>query len=233
MDNKISVSPSKQFVSGVKAISPILLGMIPFSMVAGIAAADIGLSPGYALAMSVMVFAGAAQLAALQLLSSGAPFWVIVMTAWMINLRFMLYSASIAPYLKRLPTRWKTLLAYLLTDQAYAVSVIEFERHAVFDNRHWFYFSASLMMWLVWQVGTLTGALLGSQLPESWSLDFAIPLVFIALVVPALKDRPAIAAAFVSGLVASLAAGLPFNLGLPVAVVLGILTGMLVGRGSR
>jgi len=89
------------------------------------------------------------------------------------------------------------------------------------------------MMWLVWQVGTLTGALLGSQLPESWSLDFAIPLVFIALVVPALKDRPAIAAAFVSGLVASLAAGLPFNLGLPVAVVLGILTGMLVGRGSR
>ena len=123
-----------------------------------------------------IVFAGAAQLAGLQLIGAGAPAIVTILTAWMINLRFTLYSASLAPHFKGQSTRWKALLAYLLTDQAYAVSIIEFENRKDKPGKHWFYFGAAVGLWLTWQVGTALGVFLGTQVPVSWSLDFAILL---------------------------------------------------------
>lgn len=221
-------SPRSEFISGAKAIAPILLGVVPFAMLAGIAAVDIGLTPLHGFGMSLIVYAGAAQLAGLQLISAGAHPLVIIFTAWVINLRFMLYSASIGEHFKHLSLKWKLPLAYLLSDQAYAASITSLQEEPDRPNKHWLYFGAALIMWATYVIGTLVGVLLGAQVPQSWSLDFALPLTFLALAVPTLKDKPALFAGVISGLVATFAADLPYNLGLPLAVVIGITIGMLL-----
>jgi branched chain amino acid efflux pump len=135
--------------------------------------------------------------------------------------------------LRALPMRWKTLLAYLLTDEAYAVTILNYERDGAAPAGHWFFLGAGLTLWVSWQLSTAAGILLGTALPESWPLDFALPITFIALIVPALKDRPAVAASLTAGTVAVFAYGLPYKLGLMLAGLLGILVGTaLEGRKS-
>jgi len=153
---------------------------------------------------------------------------VIVLTAFVVNVRHLLYSVSIAPHLQSLPSAWKALLSYLLTDEAYAVVVTRYNRHAAGAHRHWFFLGAGLTLWCGWQVSTAVGLLLGGQVPSRWSLDFTLPLIFIALVVPAMKDRADVAAALTAGGVAMLAAGLPLKLGLVAAALAGILGGVAV-----
>ena len=221
-------SPRAQLISGVKAILPVLLGVFPFGMISGVAAVGVGIPAGISLAMSFIIFAGASQLAAVQLLGEGAPILVIIFTALIINLRFVMYSASIAPYFQRIPTQWKGLLAYLLTDQAYAVAVTHFQKNPELKHKRWFFLGAALPIWITWQFGSFLGVFLGAQVPSSWSLDFTIPLTFMALAVLAIKDRATVAAALSAGLVAVAAAGLPFNLGLLSAVLTGIVVGLFV-----
>ena len=197
-------------------------------MIAGISSVEVGLNFTETMQIGLILFAGAAQLAALQLISEQANAWVIILTAWIINLRFLLYSASLAPHLRSANAKLKPLLAFLITDQAYVVSILEFESKQKRPHKHWYYFGAAALMWLTWLVGIVAGALLGAQVPSAWSLDFAIPLTFIALLVPATKDRPAAAAAVVAGLLAAFLINLPFNLSLPTGVVIGIGVGLLV-----
>lgn len=116
-------SPSIEFIFGVRDELPILLGVIPFGMIYGVLALEAGLPAGVAQAMSAVVFAGSAQLLAVKLIGTGAPALVVILTAFVVNLRHALYSASVAPRLKRLSPLWKGLLAYLLTDEAYAVTI--------------------------------------------------------------------------------------------------------------
>ncbi len=211
------------FLAGVKAVLPILLGTAPFAMIAGILAVETGLAPIEAIGMSLIVFAGTAQLAGLQLIGQGAVWWVIVMTAWIINVRFMLYSASLGPYFSKLPLKWKVPLAHLQTDQAFAVSIAEFDEERLPEPlRHWFFFGAAITAWVTWQTGTAVGAFLGAGVPESWQLDFAIPLTFIALLAMSIKNRAMLAAVLVSGVLILAGDGLPYNLGLPLAVVASI-----------
>ncbi|KAA3643161.1 MAG: branched-chain amino acid ABC transporter permease [Chloroflexi bacterium] len=226
-------TPIARFWTGFRALSPIVIGVIPFAMIAGIAAIEVGLSPLEGQSMSLIVFAGAAQLAGMQLIDSGATPIVMILTVWIINLRFMLYSASLGQHFKNIKTIWKAILAFILTDQAYAVSILEFEKNAEKPHKHWYYFGAAVLLWITWQLGTAAGLLLGTEVPESWSLDFAIPLTFIALLVPALKDRPAAFAALAAAVVVVLALGLPYNLGLPLAALAGIGVGMFTERGSQ
>lgn len=221
------------FWSGVRAEFPLLIGVFPFGMIYGALALNAGLSLVASQLMSSIVFAGSSQFIAAQLIYDAAPGLVIVLTIAVVNLRHMLYSASLAPYLEHLPIRWKALLAYLLTDEAYAPTALKFEREGVSPLGHWFLFGAGLALWSTWQVSTGLGIFLGASIPSSWPLDFALPLTFIALVMPALKNRPAIAAALSAGLVALLAYGLPFKLGLILAALTGILVGtILEGRKS-
>jgi predicted branched-subunit amino acid permease len=147
----------------------------------------------------------------------------------------MLYSASLAPYVASLPTRWKVLLSYLLTDEAYAPTIIHYEKEGMTPHAHWFWLGAGLVLWIDWQISTALGILLGAAIPASWSLslEFALPLTFIAMLVPVLKDRPAIAAALSAGAVALIAFSLPYKLGLILAALVGILVGtVLEGRKS-
>ncbi|AAV46792.1 4-azaleucine resistance transporter AzlC [Haloarcula quadrata] len=214
------------FRRGVRDVAPLLLGIIPFGLVAGIATVNAGLGLPAAVGLSVVVFAGASQLAALELLGQNAPLTVVVATAVVINLRLLMYSASIAPYFRNFTGRWKAMLAYVLTDQAYALSVASYRSDSETD-RKWYYLGVAVTLWAVWQVTTIAGALLGTGVPDAWGLEFAIPLVFLAILVPAIEDAATAVAAAVGGAIAVVGAGLPLNLGLLVAAGVGITAGVL------
>ena len=224
---------SKHFWEGTKAEVPLLIGVFPFGLIYGALALDAGLTPTAAQAMSSIVFAGSSQFVASQLLREATPGFVIVLTIAVVNLRHMLYSASLAPYVAALSPRWKVLLSYLLTDEAYAPTILRYERTGITPYAHWFWLGAGLALWVTWQISTALGILLGAAIPESWSLDFALPLTFIAMIVPALRNRPAIATALSAGAVAVLAIPLPYQLGLILAALVGIMVGTLLeGRTS-
>jgi 4-azaleucine resistance transporter AzlC len=223
----------KNFWAGVRAEIPLILGGFPFGMIYGALALNAGLSPAAAQGMSSIVFAGSAQFITTQLVQESAPGFVIVLTIAIVNLRHMLYSASLAPYLAALPTRWKAFLSYLLTDEAYAPTILHYEKEGITPHAHWFLLGAGASLWIDWQISTALGIFLGAAIPESWSLDFALPLTFIAMLVPVLNDRPEIAAALSAGVVALVAFSLPYQLGLILAALVGILVGTLLeGRKS-
>ena len=215
-----------EFLAGVKAELPILLGVVPFGMIYGALALAAGLSPDAAQAMSAIVFAGSAQFVGTQLFATGTPGVVILLTTLVVNLRHMLYSASVAPHLQHLRSGWKWLLAYLLTDEAYAVAIMRYQQPIPVALKHWYFLGAGLTLWSGWQISTAVGIFLAAQVPPAWSLDFTLALTFIALVVPALKDWPDAAAALSAGAMAVLGAGWPYKLGLVAAALTGVLVGL-------
>ncbi|MBM4427928.1 MAG: AzlC family ABC transporter permease [Chloroflexi bacterium] len=221
----------KFFWDGVRAEIPLLIGVFPFGMIYGALALNAGLSAFASQMMSSIVFAGSSQFVTAQLVQDAAPGFVIILTIAVVNLRHMLYSASLAPYLKNLSLKWKFLLSYLLTDEAYAPSIIKYEKEGVNPFSHWFLLGAGFSLWFTWQVSTALGIFLGTEMPEDIPLEFALPLTFIAMVVPILKKRPMIAAAVSAGITALLAYHLPFKLGLILAALVGIIIGtVLEGR---
>lgn len=226
----------QEFVAGVKAELPIVVGVAPFGMIFGAIAVTAGIPALLAQSMSSVIFAGSAQFIAAELMGVGTPALVLLMTTFIVNLRHLLYSASLAEYVRFLPLRWKMLLAYLLTDEAYAVTIIHYTGHDHIDgdpraaHRHWFYLGAGLTLWLSWQTTTALGILLGARIPPSWSLDFALPVTFIAIVVPALHDRPHVGAAVAAGLTAVATHDFPYKLGLMAAALVGILVGLALER---
>ena len=189
-----------------------------------------GLSPASAMAMSIVVYAGASMLAATQLLAADTPVAVILLTVFFINLRFMMYSASLRQHLRALPLRWKALVGYLLADNAYAVAIARFTEHPEMPGKLAFYFGAAVPVWLTWQVGVGLGIVLGAGLPQSWRLEFAAPLAFIALTIPFLRDRALVAAAIAAGVTVVVAWALPARLGLALAALVGMAVGLLVRR---
>jgi 4-azaleucine resistance transporter AzlC len=221
-----------EFVEGVKAELPIQLGVSPFGLIYGVLALSAGLPASLALAMSSVVFAGSAQFVAVPLLASGTPAIVVIVTTFVVNLRHLLYGASVAPYIRRLGRGWKCLLAYLLTDEVYAVVITRFAKERQHHEASseaaakWYFLGAGLAQWSVWQASTAVGIAVGTQIPPEWGLDFTIALTFIALVVPALTDRPSVAAALSAGVAAILGAQLPYKLGLIVAALTGIVVGL-------
>ena len=187
--------------------------------------------------MSAIVFAGSAQFISAQLFGQSTPGIVVILTAGMVNLRHALYSASLAPYLQHLPDRWKFVLAYLLTDEVYAVTITHYQEPGSpsgIGNKHWYFLSAGLAEWLAWQASTAVGIFLGTAIPPGWSLDFTLALTFIGLLILNLKDRAGVAAALSGGICAVLAFGLSLRLGLVLASFVGIVVGLWVeSRGDH
>lgn len=217
------------FRAGARDVAPTLLAVVPFGLVAGAAAVDVGLSVVEALGMSVVVFAGASQLAAIALIGAGAPAFVTVLTALVINLRLVMYSASIAPRYREEPLRWRVPIAYLLVDQLYVMAALKFDADESVDRR-WYVLGLGIPIWLTWVAGTAAGAVAGATVPAWLPLDFAVPMVFLALLVPAAGDRPRGVAAVVAGSVAVAGAGLPLNLGLLAGAASGIAAGLAADR---
>ena len=207
---------------GIAAAAPMLLGVVPFGLVAGAAPVAAGLDLGHAVGLSVVVFAGASQLAVTEVLADGGGVAIAVVTALTINLRMLLYSASLAPALAHEPLRRRLGAAYFLVDQAYALSIVRWDGSDDRRDRLPYYLAVGLTLWCSWQLSTVVGAVVGSSVPEDIPLEFAIPLVFLVLLVPVLTQRPALVAAAVGGVGAVLAAELG-------AARLGIVIGGLAG----
>ena len=232
-----NASRLSEFLAGCRDEAPLQLGVIPFGMLYGIGALAAGMPVWLAQLTSAVVFAGAAQLVIVQMLSAGAGAAPIGLTASLLNLRHLLYSASVADHVRHLPRRWRRLLAYLLTDEAYAVAILRYQsgRAPVEgpDHRHWYFLGCGLTLWLCWQLSTAAGLLFGATIPADWEIDFAVPLTFIALLALLLRERASQAAALIAALGALAFAALPYKLGLVVAIVLGLIAGSLASRLIR
>ena len=219
---------SGELLAGLTAVAPMLAGAIPFGLIYGVLAVKAGIAPLLAIAISSIVFAGSAQFMITQLVAAATPGALIVLSVAIINLRHALYSAALADKLKPLSLPWKGLLAYLLTDEAYAAAIRRFDADDAPATRHWFLLGAGFGLWFVWQLSCIAGVLLGGQIPAHWSLDFAGTLTFIAIVVPLLRDRAAWTAMLVAGLVSVLAFAWPFKLAIIAAALAGMTAGFLL-----
>jgi 4-azaleucine resistance transporter AzlC len=226
-------SKTSLFWAGFRATLPLVTSDPVFGMLFGALGGTAGIPAGITLAMSLVVFAGSAQFIGMQLIIGGASAPVLLLTTLVVNLRHALYGLSLAPHMTHLSRGWKCLLAYLMTDETYAVAISRYNRDAADppSNLHWFYLGSGFILWTSWLGSTLLGILFGSYVPATWGLDFAFPLTFIALVVPVINDRAAVVAALVGGVMAVLLGGLPLKLGLITAALTGILAGMAVDLG--
>ncbi len=235
-DAAVTSSRRAEVLAGARAVAPMLVGVIPFGLVAGATPETTGLGGGAAIGLSTLVFAGASQLAATDVLADGGSALVAVLAACTINLRMLLYSASLAPHLAAEPLRRRLGMAYLLTDQAYAVSITRWSGEAVTAGhggpapdpaaRVPYYLGAAVLLWANWQVCTILGIVIGSAVPDDLPLDFAVPLVFLVLLVPTITTRPAAIAGLVGGLAAVLAAEAGAG---HLSVIVGALSGIVAG----
>ncbi len=232
------MTPRRELAAGFRAELPILLGVLPFGLIYGALALQAGIPPAPAFAMSSIVFAGSAQFVATQLIGAGTPVGLLLLTTLVVNLRHLLYSASLAPYLRPLRPAWKAALAYLLTDEAYAVAVMHYSQTSPAratppshrdesDHRHWFFLGAGLTLWTTWQASTAAGLYLGTRIPTSWHLEFALPLTFLALARPAVTDRATAITVLVASVVGILSYGLAMRLGIIVGALAGIAAGIV------
>lgn len=214
-----------EFLLGFRDELPILVGVFPFGMIFAILAHQAGLTALETQSMSLIVFAGSSQFMLVQLAGLNTPIPVMIATGFIINLRHILYSVSIAPFTNNLKTPWKIILSYLLTDEAYAVTISHFNK-TTNSSKHWYFLGAGLALWGSWQLSTWFGIFVGSQIPTNWSLDFTLALTFIALLIPMITDRPSVVAAITAGLVALATVSFPYRLGLITATIAGLLAGL-------
>jgi predicted branched-subunit amino acid permease len=216
------------FVAGVRDVIPALAGTLPFGVFSGVAAVAAGMPEWIAVAMSFIVFAGTAQIAALSMISGGTPLLVIFVTACIVNLRFVMYSATVAPHFAHLPLRWKLVLGYFVTDNGFALAVTRFGREPAMPHREAYFLGCALPIYVTWQVGAMIGIFLGAQIPKSWGLDIITPLVMLSIVVPLLRNVAMAGAALTAAVVVVAAAGLPFQLNLVAAALAGITAGLFI-----
>ncbi|MFB6131590.1 MAG: AzlC family ABC transporter permease [Salinigranum sp.] len=221
--------PPADFSSGVRDALPLQVGLVPYGFIVGLTAVRLGLTPPEAFGFAAATFAGAAQLAAMNLLAAHVPLLVVVFTAAVVNLRVLMYSASIAPYLQSYRFREKALFASVLVGMSYAHSIAEFQRDDSLDHG-WYVFGVSLSLYVVWVGSGLAGIALGGRIPDGLDLTFAVPLVFLALAFSSFRDRPTIAAGLSGGAVAVLSSSLPMRLNLVVAGLFGVGVGLLIDR---
>jgi predicted branched-subunit amino acid permease len=224
---------SPHFFSGVRACLPVLPGVAAFGAISGVAMVGAGLSPWLAVLMSVVVFAGTAQLAALQLLAAGAPLGVIFLAGLILNLRFMLYSLSISPHLQDLRPRARWLAGYFLSDNGYAHTIARIASQPTAPGHAEYFMGACAAIWVTWETATMAGIVVGAGIPATWSLEFVVILTFTALAVASIRDGAAAAAALAAGATAIVAVDLPFRLGLIAAAIAGIAAGVIADRWTR
>lgn len=215
------------FFEGVRDMVPVLVGIVPFGMVCGIGAVAAGASTMAALAMSAIMFSGAAQIIAAQLLAAGAPLMVIILSCLVVGLRFLVYSAAMAPYLRPLDHRWRNLLSFLLTDQAFAGTIQRFRASDDLRGNASYFLGGGVLLWVTWQLATLAGILAGQVIPASWQLEFVVPLCFLAVLAPLLRDRASLLVVFVAGAAAIELDDMPMRLSLFCAGLIGIASGVL------
>lgn len=219
------------FVEGVRAFTPAAIATGAWALVTAVATLRMGLGPEATLAMSAFVYAGSAQLASMPLIATGAPVWLILLTAAIVNLRFVIFSAGLHPYFRNLTLPRRLLLGYLTGDVPYLLAIRRWGSHVhaapAVTSQIWFYLGLTAANWIVWQSMSVVGVVLADRIPAGWGMDFLGVLALITLVVPGLTDAPSIAGVLVASTVAILARSAPMKLSVLAAVVAGVAAAML------
>jgi predicted branched-subunit amino acid permease len=213
---------------GFLGIRPAIIPTATWGLVTGIALVKSGLSEQAAVMMTLMVYAGSAQLTSLPLIASGAPLWLIFAAGFIVNVRFLIFGAALQPYFQSLPWYKRLAYGYFTTDMSFVVFMPRFGKAPVrgTQEQHWFFLSMIIVGWLTWQCSSLLGIFLGAMVPTAWSLDYAAILALLGITIPLANSRPMLVAIIASGCTAWVAQPLPLRLGLLVAVVVGICAGM-------
>jgi 4-azaleucine resistance transporter AzlC len=218
------------FWRGVRDGLPFVIIVVPFAMLFGLLASEAGLNLIEIVLFSVVVFAGASQFAALQMLKEHAPVLIILITALAVNLRMMMYSVALAPHLGRASLRIRAMLSYFLVDQSFAMAMQEYDKRPdqPLAEKVSYFFGAVTPIVPTWTVSTIAGALVGRAIPEGYALDFAVPIAFLAMTAPMLRTGAHWAAATVGVAVTLALHGLPYGTGLLVGAALGMIAGAVV-----
>lgn len=222
-----STTAKSYFWKGIRDSSPFIFVAGPFGLLFGVLATEAGLKIVETMTFTMTVFAGAAQFAALQLMQENAPTLIVLASALAVNLRVAMYSASLTPYLGAAPLWQRALVAYFTVDQSYALSLVQFEtdKAMTLSDRLAYFAGTCALIAPLWYAATLVGAVMGAQIPDSWALDFALPIAFLAMIAPMLRTSAHMVAALVSIVTAIAAAGLPYNSGLLIAGLAAMMAG--------
>ena len=223
------------FKEGVRALAPATPAIAVWGMVTGLAMVKVGLSQTLALAMTLLVYAGSAQLTALPLIMVGAPLWLIFAASVVVNLRFVIFSAAFHPFFRHYSVLKRLLFGYFSGDLGFVVFIPRYAEAPVKGTREqiWFFWGLSITNWTIWQVSSIIGIFLGAIIPTEWSLEFAAVLALMAIVVPMATSRPMLASIAAASVVAWLAQPLPLRLGLVIAVVTGVVAGITVEKAQE
>ena len=227
-------TPRAEFLAGVKATIPLVIGAFPFGVIFGALAITSGVSIPATMGLSLIVFAGSAQFVAVGLFAAGVSIPFIILTTFIVNLRHALYSATLAPYVKHLPQRWLPLLGFTLTDEAFVVAITHYNEPTDITHKHWYFFGEEICYYVCWQIFTWIGIFFGKLIPDParFGLDFAMSVTFIGMLVPLMKSRPVLASVVVAGIVAVLTATMPNKIGLIIAALAGVIAGVVAEARS-
>ena len=218
----------KVFLKGIIDVSPLMIPVVPFGLIFGVLAIDVGFTPVETMGMSIVIFGGASQIILLQLFSGGASSLVIISSVGAVNSRHILYGAVVSEHLSDLRLVWKIIISYFLVDQAFARSNEYFKKNNDV-NKYFHLIGGGITCWIIWQTTTFLGIVLGSFIPEKLGLSFAVPLTFLALLVNDFRKFINVIVIIISGLVATLGYNyIPFKAYVIVAALAGLITAMIL-----
>lgn len=222
-------------LAGARDVAPAMIATATWGMVTGMAMVKSGLTDSLALTMTLLVYAGSAQLTTLPLIVGGAPLWLVFAAGLVVNLRFVIFAAALHPYLRSLPWPRRLLLGYFTTDVAFVMFMPRYGHASVkgLPEQIGYFLGCITPGWFVWQSSSILGIYVSGWIPTSWSPEFAATLALMAITVPLIVSRPVLLAAAAAGAVAWVAQPLPLRLGLIMAVVTGIVVGMWAERASH
>ena len=212
------------FKLGFFDVAPHLLSVIPFGIIFGAIGIELGFDPIMTYATSLIIFGGASQIVFLQLLSGGASSLIAITSVGVINSRHLLYGAVLSEYLNKLSSIKKIFISYFIVDQGFAVSNIYFKKNKEQNFNHYHLLGSGVTLWLCWQISTIIGIYLGSIVPESLGLKFAIPLTFIAIIINELRKLDHFIVMIVSGLAATFFYNAPFKSYILISPLIGLFT---------
>jgi predicted branched-subunit amino acid permease len=218
------------FREGAVEAVPMAIGIAAWGLVAGVAMAKSGMGAALAILMSVLVYAGSAQIAALPLIVAGAPMWVVWVTTLCVSLRFMAFSFHYRPYLAHLPRRRRVALSFLMGDTSFALFIHRFPEPLPGAEYEDYFLGGALVTFGVWQVSIITGIIMGHGIPASWNLGFAGTMALLALTCTQLRNPVTWMAAVVAGCAAIAAYALPLKLNIIVAIAAAVALGVLAER---
>jgi predicted branched-subunit amino acid permease len=221
------------FREGARDAIPMAIGIAAWGLVAGVAMAKSGMGISLAIFMSVLVYAGSAQIASLPLIVSHAPIWVVWATTACVSLRFMAFSFHYRPYFAHLPRRQRIALSYLMGDTNFALFIRRFPQHVAGQAYSDYFLGSALVTYGLWQVAIITGIVAGHAIPASWGLGFAGTMALLALTCTQLRNPSTIAAAVMAGCAAVSAYALPLRLNILVGIAAAVAVGVLAHHAQR